>query len=192
MGSFEGRTLKAYLDQEARDRRDEILDHLKRNYDGPSDFFKQKLKEEKALNVEERIQKLESEVWDKKEDLDKLRQIKNEREKQDKLRDKKELLKEKQKKLREASDKANLTKEDAEQEALNQLRNHSRFSDMSEEELRELPAFERKVDSLLGIDLDQLVEDVQRLQEQVADLNGGREEWFMDLEPEALEVDNSA
>lgn len=187
MGEFRGKRWRPYLDEEARKIRDEKLDHLQRNYDGPTDFLKQKLKEEKALDLEERIQKIESEINNKESDLEKLQRIKNEREQQDKLRDKKELLKEKQKKLKKAQNKINLSKEEAENKALAELRDHSRFEDKAEEELRKTKAFKKKVDSLTAVDVDELVEDVQRLQSQVADLNSGREDWFMDLDQDKLE-----
>lgn len=187
MGDFRGKRWRPYLDKEARKIRDEKLDHLQRKYDGPSHFLKQKLKEEKALDLEERIQKVESEINNKKSDLEKLERIKNEREQQNKLRDKKELLKEKQKKLKKAQNKIDLSQEEAESRALAELRDHSRFEDRDEEELRKTKAFEKKVDSLTGVDVDVLVEDVERLQSDVADLNSGREDWFMDLDQDKLE-----
>lgn len=187
MGDFRGKRWRPYLDEEARKIRDEKLDHLQRNYDGPSDFLKKKLKEEQALNLEERIQKLESEINNKQSDLEKLQQIKNEREQQDKLRDKKELLKQKQEKLREARKKGNLTREQAKEKALKQLKGKRVFKDMSEEDVKQTNAFEKTVESIVGVDVDSLVEDVERLQSQVKELNGGREDWFMDLNQEQME-----
>jgi myosin heavy subunit len=192
MGKFEGKRFRVYLDQEAQQRRDEILDHLQRNYDGPSDFVKQKLEEEQALSIEEKIQKLQSEMQEKEEELKKFKQIKREREEQDRLRDKKELLKDKQKKLRKLSGRNGKTEQQIREEVKEEhLENKpDRFSD--EEYLeKKSDRIERVVESRLSSspDLDELVESVQRLQGQVEELNGGREDWFLDLDQEKLEVD---
>lgn len=186
MGSFDGTRWRPYLDEEAQEIRDEKIDHLKRKYDGPSDFIKQKLKEEEVLSIEEKIQKFESEINEKKEDLEKLKQIKREREQQDKLRDKKELLKEKQKKLRKVQRESGLSREEIEQNLREEWEENRVPShiDVDEYIQNNKEMFERRVENRLEKteDVDELVEDVQRLQEQVADLNGGREEWFMNLE----------
>jgi len=195
MGSFDGKRWRAYLDEEAQEIRDEKLDHLKRNYNGPSDFLKKKLKEEDVLSVEQKIQKIESEIDEKKDDLEKFRQIQRQREVQDKLRDKKELLKEKQKKLRKVQRSGYGSEVDAWYVAASRAwkrcvksAEHPKTDHESAVE-----AFEDK--NLAGrvrawkdreldkqVDVDELVEDVERLQDQVADLNSGREDWFLDVQ----------
>lgn len=193
MGDFGGKRWRPYLDEETQKIRDEKLDHLKRNYEGPTDFLKQKLKEEKVLDIEERIQKLESEIDDKKEDVDKLRRIKNEREQQDKLRDKKELLKQKQEKLRKLSNRENKSEEEIREQVksdvfeLCQDKAEKDAVEKTANELFESERYQRRIQQKVEKQLedqgkvDELVEDVQRLQRQVKELNGGREDWFMDL-----------
>lgn len=194
MADFQGKRWQPYLDQEARERRDEILDHLQRNYDGPSDFIKQKLLEEDALSLEEKIQKFESEVEEKKEDLEKLKRIKREREEQDRLRDKKELLRDKQEKLRKISRRETQSREEiresVEEKILSRKPDH-----LSDQEYlsKKSDRIDRIVEHRLteSPDVDSLVEDVQRLQRQVEELNGGRESWFMELERVEGEVSSA-
>jgi len=180
MGDFDGQRWRPYLDEEARERRDEIIEHLKRNYDGPSDFIKQKLIEEETLSIDEKIQKLEDDVEEKKEDLQKFKTIKREREQQDKLRDKKELLKQKQSKLEEIRDEGVDSFHEIMMYEIKQR--EKRGYDCSDPELARtvLNRAERKFEK--QPDVDELVEEVERLQRQVKELNGGREDWFLDLQ----------
>lgn len=194
MGSFGGKRWRAYLDQEAQKIRDQKLDHLKRNYSGPSDFVKKQLKEEEVLSLEQKIEKVESEIEEKKSDLQKFRQIKRQREQQDKLRDKKELLKEKQKKLRTIQRNDVKSEEEVLADAAHQIL--ARCEDKASKESVDEDRFElfgkdryqRRVDRLVekrSVNMsrvDDLVESVQRLQNQVADLNGGPEDWFLELD----------
>jgi len=162
---------------------------LQGNYDGPSEFVREKLEKETALDIEERIKRAESKEKEAKEKRKRLERIKREREEQSALRDKKELLQEKQDKLRELADKDPISREDAERQALQQLNQRSTFEKMGDEEVKETRAFDKKVDSLTADqNKDELVEDVQRLQKQVADLNGGPEDYFMDLQQSDMEV----
>lgn len=187
MGSFDGKIWKIYLDEEARERRDQIKDHLEENYEGPSDFGKQALMDENVLTVEERLERLRKDKKELEQKEERLQQIIREREQQDKLRDKRELLKEKQKKLREVSDKDPLSRQEAEEKALQYVKEKNASTieeqDLSDEEIKEFRGFKKKVEELTSdVDIDSLVEDVQRLQRQVRELNGGEEDYFMDLE----------
>lgn len=201
MGNFSGKRWQPYLDEETQEIRDEKLDHLKRNYDGPSDFIKQKLKEEDALTVEQKIEKVQSEIKEREEDLKKFKQIKRQREQQDKLRDKTELLREKQKKLRKVQRKDFGTEVDAWYQAASRAWKRSKKSVQHTKTDHETVAeafhdknMEKKVrawkDRAMDnrVDVDELVEDVQRLQDQVEKLNGSRKDWFLDLQK--VEVSN--
>jgi chromosome segregation ATPase len=190
MGDFEGRKWHPYLDEETRERRDELIDHLKKNYDGPSDYLKQKLMEEKALSIEERIEKKKKLKEDAESDIERLQRIKKERETQDKLRDKRELLKEKQKKLRDIAETGKKSREEIRDQVLEKMREKAesspKISDVGEwiNSDSTQRRIDRRVDSRLESEarVDGLVEDVQRLQKQVKELNGGEEDYFMDLE----------
>jgi len=201
MGSFDGVRWRPYLDEEAQRIRDEKLDHLKRKYDGPTDFVQQKLKEEEVLSLEQKIEKIQSEIENKEKDLNKFKQIKRQREQQDKLRDKKELLKQKQKELRNVQRRGGLTEEDALANAAHKV--WSKCKDKAEKpknsefsviELFRKDRYQRRVyhykdKQLEGTEkINELVEDVQRLQDQVAELNGGPEEYFMDLQKTEVSV----
>lgn len=189
MGSFDGDTWKIYLSQEARERRDEIIDHLRDNYEGPSHYLREKLVEENALDVEQQIERTESEMRELEEKLKRLRQIKEERDQQQTLRDKKELLQQKQDKLRDLRENAELSEEQVEQEIIENLKGRSALPD-SEEEIRETRAFSKlKEKRFGGENLDKLLSDVQRLQEEVRELNGGEElDCFLELGQEPAEV----
>ena len=190
MGEWSGKRWHPYLDEEAQERRDQILDHLKQNYDGPTHFVKEKLKEEQALDIQERIRRKEQNLKQKEEELEKLKRIKSERDTQDKLRDKRELLKEKQKKLRKIARKETKSEEEVREEVLENMREKAesspKISDVEEwiNSSRTQERIRRQVESRIesDFDVDELVETVERLQSQVAELNGGEEDYFMDLE----------
>lgn len=190
MGSWSGKRWHPYLDEEAQERRDQILDHLKQNYDGPTHFVKEKLKEEQALDIDERIRRKEQNVNQEQEELEKLKRIRDERNTQDKLRDKRELLKEKQKKLRKIARKETKSEEEVREEVLEKMREKAesspKISDVDEwiNSDRTQQKISRRVESRIesDVDVDELVESVERLQSQVAELNGGEEDYFMDIE----------
>jgi len=190
MGSFDGQKWIVYLNKDARERRDEILDHLQGNYDGPSEFVREKLEQETALDIEERIKRAESKEKEAKEKRKRLERIKREREEQSALRDKKELLQEKQDKLQQVRgrDKTeDVVREEVEDKVLRSK--PPRFSD--EEYLEKKSArIDRMVEQELesGSDVDELVEDIERLQGEIRDLNGGEDlDCFLDLEVEVRE-----
>jgi len=189
MGSFDGDTWKIYLSEEARERRDEIIDHLRDNYEGPSHYLREKLREENALDVEQQIERTESEMRELEEKLQRLQRIKEERDQQQTLRDKKELLKSKQEKLRELRSNQELSEEQVEEEIIEDLRGRSALPD-SEEKIRKTRAFSKlKEKRFGGSSLDELVSDVERLQSEIEELNGGEElDCFLELSQDALEV----
>jgi len=189
MSDFGGKRWRPYLDEETQERRDEILDHLQEKYDGPSDFLKQKLMEEKALSIDERIERKEQKQQEVENDLERLKRIKNEREQQSQLRDKRELLKEKQEKLREIADSGSKSFEavcrDAMEKSLKRKPNHLTEKEYLCNDYRKKKIGAR-IESALekenDRDVDELVSDVQRLQREIEELNGGPEGYFMSLE----------
>jgi DNA repair exonuclease SbcCD ATPase subunit len=191
MGSFDGQKWIVYLNEEARERRDEILDHLQGNYDGPSEFVREKLEQETALDIDERIKRAESKEKEAKEKRERLERIKREREEQSQLRDKKELLQEKQDRLQkiQSCDKT----EDAVREEVKDkiLENKPpRFSDKEYLE-KTSDRIERMIEQRLesGSDVDKLVKDVERLQSEIRGLNGGEDlDCFLDLRTEEVEA----
>jgi len=192
MGSFEGRTWKIYLDEETREQVHQIKEHLQEHYDGPSDFVQEKLHEEEALDIDERINRARQEKKELDEKLSRLQQMKTDREEASMLRDKRELLKSKQEKLtemRKEDNSVSKSREEVRQEVVEEIREKCRSSpkvdDVDEhlESERVQSRIEHRVDSRMpDKDVDQLVQDVRRLQEEVAELNGGRESYFLDLE----------
>lgn len=190
MGDFGGKRWRPYLDEEAQKIRDEKLQHLKENYEGPSDFIKKKLKEEKVLDIEERIRRAEKDLEEEKERLEKLKQVKKERDQQDRLRDKKQLLKDKQERLKEIQESG--MSEEAVRKRVRQRQLKRKPPRYSDEEYLEMKSdrVDRMVENRLESqsDLDELVEEVRRLQGQVEELNGGEGlPWFMDLDAEDME-----
>lgn len=187
MGEFEVKqSYHLSMNKEARDRMREIQDHLEENYNGIAHFVRQKLYEEKPLKLDERINRKKKALENNKDELERLKRIKREREEQSQLRDKKELLKEKQKQLRKVQKRESSTRDEVRAQVESKILSNKppRFSD--EEYLnKKEDRIERLVDSRLEKgpkNVDKLVEDVQRLQREVADLNGGQESWFMDLQ----------
>jgi len=191
MGEFEQKDYwKVYLDKETKEKIREIQDHLEANYNGKSDFVQQALQDEQALSIEERIRRLEEEREETDKQIEQLKRIKQEREQQDKLRDKRELLKEKQKKLREIADKDEKSRSEVRKEVVEEMREKAEGSPKIDDvdEYLEKDSIQRKIDRRVDSrfssseDKDELVEDINRLQKQVAELNGGEEDYFMDLE----------
>jgi len=191
MGDFEVKERwKVYLDKPTKEKLREILDHLEDKYDGPSDFVQQKIQEEQALSIEERIKRAEQEEEEAQQKKERLKRIKQEREQQDKLRDKRELLKEKQKKLREIADKDEKSRSEVRKEVVEEMREKAEGSPKINDvdEYLEKDSIQRKIDRRVDSrfssseDKDELVEGINRLQKQVAELNGGEEDYFMDLE----------
>jgi len=191
MGDFEVKERwKVYLDKPTKEKLREILDHLEDNYDGPSDFVQQKIQEEQALSIEERIKRAEQEEEEAQQKKERLKRIKQEREQQDKLRDKRELLKEKQKKLRELADKEQKSRSEVREEVVEEMREKAEGSPKIDDvdEYLEKDSIQTKISRRVDREFsssqnkDELVECINRLQKQVAELNGGKEDYFMDLE----------
>lgn len=187
MGDFKGNTWHIYLNQDAKERRDEIINHLEGNYDGPSEFVKQKLEQETALNIEERIERAKSEKEEYEDKIQRLQRIKQEREEQSALRDKKELLVEKQKKLRKVQ-KKDL---DTEEEILRKVKRRAEEKVSSSSQIDSLEDLAVGIDERVRRhkakqpDLDELVEEIERLQSEICELNNGENlDCFLDLEVE--------
>lgn len=184
MGDFDGSRWNIYLNQNAQDRRDKIIEYLRKNYDGPSDFVKQKLHEEDALTLDQKIKKFEQEIAEKEEKLKKFKQVKKEREQQDRLRDKKELLRDKQNRLREISKNKSKSEDVIREEVKQKLLNDKPASISKDEYLEgKSEIIDARVNHRMSssLNIDELVEQVERLQEEIKELNGGSEDWFMEV-----------
>lgn len=185
MGKFKGDRWHIYFNEESKQRREEIIDHLQENYDGPSDFVHQKLEQESALGIEERIERTKSKEKEYKEKRQRLERIREERQQQTALRDKKELLKQKQKRLDEL-DNSGLTYHQALCNAVDKMAERSSTKSLSEVEYVKAKwgRIQRMAESKLSsCDVDQLVSDVQRLQGEIKELNNGDAlDCFKDLE----------
>lgn len=189
MGDFSGTKWHPHLNEEARERRDEIRDHLEEKYENPSHFIREKLREEKALDIEERIRRKEMEKEQTEQDLKQLKQMKKDRNQRKELDEKEPVLKEKQEKLREVVSEDGMSREEAEKKVFAQLDDRAAFQDMGEEEIKQTNSFKSKVEELVSShDVDQLVEEIIQLQERVQELNGGPEDYFMDLDQSDVEV----
>ena len=195
MGDFEVKERwKVYLDKPTKEKLHEIKEHLEENYEGPSDFVQKKIQEEEVLDIDQRIERAKQKEERHRNERKKLEQIKSEREEASKLRDKRELLKEKQKQLRKISDKGIKSEEEIRQEQVQHFRekamNSGKVDDvdehMNKERVQNMIDRRVKKKASSNPDVDELVESVERLQSEVAELNGGREEYFMDIEAEEV------
>jgi len=182
-----------YLDEKSREKLHEIKQHIEENYGGISSFVQAKIQEEQPLSIEQKIQQAKQEEREAAERRKQLEQIHNERQEQSALRDKRELLEQKQEKLQEldGAPSKDVVRSRVEDEMLE--RKPSRFSDEEylEKKKRQI---DRRVESRLDEmpDVEQLVEDIQRLQDEICDLNGGEDlDCFMDVEPQEQEVRSS-
>ena len=165
---------------------DEFIEYLDREYDGPTGFLESALSKEKKqkTTLDERIEELdqkEDEVRSKKQ---RLIEKKRERQKQDKLDKKKRELRDLQKELQTISNEGLITREDAEEQILKSYRNRTRFSDMSDSEIKdELHGFEHMVEKRMDDQehVRNLVDDIEELQDEICELKGGDDlDWFVD------------
>jgi chromosome segregation ATPase len=182
---------KVYLDQETQDELREIMPHLEEHYDGISDFVQQKIHEEQPLSIEQQIEQAEEEKDDVEERLKRLRSIKREQESREKLESLRSELRSKQDKLREAQESSSMSEADALYAACQRELEYKRAQFTKVEWLeKKADRVSRKAEKLMGDgrDVGSLKREVEELQEQVAELNGGREDWFISLDSEAVEA----
>jgi len=174
---------KIYLDKETRRRIEEILDHLDEHYEGPSDYVQQKLMQEDALSIEERIQRNKQKKQEFDEKIERLKRIKQEREQSKKLKDKKELLKSKQEKYEKIMDEGLRSEEEIRQEK--KRKRKERGHDLDDPEIQEY--IDRSVQRELEKqpDVNELIKDIKRLQSEVEELES-QKDWF--IEEGKLEV----
>lgn len=164
---------------------DEFIEYLDREYDGPTGFLESALSKEKKqkTTLDERIEELdkkEDEVRSKKQ---RLIEKKRERQKQDKLDKKKRELRDLQKELQTISNDGLTTREDAEEQILNTYRNRAKYSDMSDSEIKDRIDFEHMVEKRMDDHerVQNLVDEVEELQDEIVELNGGDDlDWFVD------------
>lgn len=164
---------------------DEFIEYLDREYDGPTGFLESALSKEKKqkTTLDERIEELdqkEDEVRSKKQ---RLIEKKRERQKKDKLDKKKRELRDFQKELQTISNKGLTTREDAEQQVLKAYRNRAKYSNMSDSEIKDRIDFEHMVEKRMDDQehVRNLVDDIEELQDEICELNGGDDlDWFVD------------
>jgi|APHM01.1.fsa_nt_gi hypothetical protein len=185
------KTWRVYLNQETRDELREIMPHLEENYNGPSDFVQQKIHEEQPLSIEEQIDRAEQDKNDAETRLKRLRSIKRERESKEKLESLRTELRSKQHKLREARESSSMSEAEALHAACQrELSNKPARFDKSSYLEKKARRVSRRAEKLTGDgrDVGSLKREVEELQEQVAELNGGREDWFISLDTEVVEA----
>lgn len=165
---------------------DEFIEYLDREYDGPTGFLESALRKEKKqkTTLDERIEKLDQKEEEVRSKKQRLIEKKRERQKQDKLDKKKRELRDLQKELQTISNEGLITREDAEEQILKSYRNRTRFSDMSDSEIKdELHGFEHMVEKRMDDQehVRNLVDDIEELQDEICELNGGDDlDWFVD------------
>ena len=187
MGSFSGKdTWKIYLDKQTKEKVQELADYLENNFEGPSDYVQTKLQEEDTLTDREKYEKFKQKRDEFEKKAQQMKQVIEDRKVQDKIKDKKELLKQKQEKLREINQSGFKSEEEIRDEE--EKKRREKGYDLSRDMVKQ--AVENAVDRRLDNrpDVDELVEEVQRLQKQIGELQNEDEEWFMDLEPVKQEV----
>jgi len=184
---WEGSAIRISLNKDARDLIEEKRNHLEENYEGPSHFFRQKLEEEEVLSVDEKIKQIRTQKQELENKLSKYQQIKNERSKQQLLNQKKQELKTLQESLKQVRMNELPTESDIRQEETEKRK--ERGYDVSDSKVQE--AIERRVRKRLENqpDVKELRSRISQLQSEVAELNGGREDWFMDLSQQETEVE---
>ena len=165
---------------------DEFIEYLDREYDGPTGFLESALRKEKKqkTTLDERIEKLDQKEEEVRSKKQRLIEKKRERQKQDKLDKKKRELRDLQKELQTISNEGLITREDAEEQILKSYRNRTRFSDMSDSEIKdELHGFEHMVEKRMDDQehVRNLVDDIEELQDEICELKGGDDlDWFVD------------
>lgn len=177
--SWKGGRSNIYHGDEIQDIIEEIYPHLDEKYEGPTDFFRQKLKEEKeeAATIQDKINEFQKKKRIAEERIEELEKLKEEKKKKEKLRRLKNQLESKQEKYQELKDKDLMTVEEKRQELEDKL-DTDQFGSLIEEKVEEhcQKLEERK-------DLDKLRQEIKNLQQEIRDLQelDSSPEWFLEV-----------
>lgn len=166
---------------------DSFKKHLEKEYDGFTDFVESKMHQElsEVPDLEEKIDNLESELQEKMKRLESLKQKKQRQDRQQNLRSKEKKLRRVQDKIRFLQDNEVKSEEEIRENKRLKMKNRAGM-DVSDPETQKLidRAVEKELEKQpdMDADLGTLVEEARRLQSEIAELNGGREDWFLEIE----------
>lgn len=177
---WEGSRAEIYFNQEIQELIRQKKDHLVTNYEGPTDFFQTQLQQEDVLSPEEKLQQIQDKKQEVMREEERLQQIIKEREKDQKLDELEDELRDKQDELRSVRESG--VKSFSELMFEESEKRKARGHDVSDPRVawRLKSRVERMIES--RPDVEELEKEVDRLQRRVAELNGGREDWFIELD----------
>jgi len=184
---WEGSRAEIYFNEQIQELIKQKKNHLVETYEGPTEFFQRKLEREDVLSPEEKLEQIQEKKQEILNEEERLTEKIRERERDQKLDELEDKLRDKQDRLDSLLSSEFVSREEAEQQALKSLKSDSRrgwTDDKNDEEIMDTRAFKKKVDKLVCTEdeVEDLKKEVDRLQRRVAELNEGREEWFLDLQ----------
>jgi len=173
--------------QEEMLENDRFQEHLEKEYAGFTDFVETKMREEfnNLPTLEDEVESLEQELERKREELkDKKQKLKKQ--------NRQHILQEKRKELRSVQ-------EDIKYLENNDVKSESEIREEKERHFRENTDFDVEMDETqelidravqdaledqpdLDQDLDELKQRATELQSEISELNGGPEDWFIQIE----------
>jgi len=167
----------------------EFIDHLEQEYDGFTDFVECKLREERneMPDLEKKIEEKEEKLDQLYEELQGLKEKKERQENRELLEEKRQRLRDLQKEFKRLQRDGLVSRDEAEEKVLSKARSRVMYQDLSDEEIvSELGEenFENQVERHL-VDKEQLSDlrkEISSLQDEIESLNGGREDFFIDLD----------
>lgn len=176
-----GNRVNIYINQEAKERIEEIRPHLEQEYEGPSDFFKTKLKQEEPLDLEEKIEEKEREKVELEADIQELKKRKKAQNQERRLKELEGDLKEKQESLEEAKEDDRRSRDEIIEDIKEKHRQSGR--EIDDELMDKIEAnADRKISRRPN--LDELSQEISEIQEEIMELDPDREEkpeWFLEV-----------
>jgi len=177
--AWKGSNVNVSINTEAREIIDEIGPHLDEEYNGPSHFFREKLREEKekAATIEDKIEEFEKKRRIAEERIDELQSLKEEKKKKQKLRRLKNELEQKQEKYRELKENDLPTVQQKRSELESKL-DPEEFSELIDDKVEE---HRQKLEQ--RSDLDELSQEISSLQNQIRELEelDSSPDWFVEV-----------
>lgn len=176
---WKGSNVNVSINADARKMIDEIHPHLKDEYNGPSHFFREKLREEKeeAATIEDKIDEFQKKKRIADERIEELRNLKEEKKRKKKARRLKNKLESKQERFEELKQN-DLPSVEEKRSDLEDRLDRDEFADLIDEKVEE---HKEKLNDRR--DLDKLSKEIKDLQQEIRDIEelDSSPDWFVEV-----------
>lgn len=175
--SWKGGRTEIYHNSEINQLIQDILPHLQEEYEGPTDFFLCKLKEEKeeAASIQDKIEQQKKQKRIVENRLDELRNLQEKRNRKQQIKNLKRRLKSKQQTLKDVQSQ-DLCSVDERRKQLESDLDVEEFSDLIDDKVEE---HRKKLED--RPDESELKEEISSIQDEICRLTEGDESDFDEL-----------